>query len=629
MATSLKRALQHLRHALAPHGGPSDEELLARFVAERDEPAFALLVRRHGPMVLGLCRRILRNPHDAEDAFQAAFLVLSCKAGAVVKREAVGGWLYRVAYRVALEARAANARRRAHEKQVQELPQPETPPAEPQDWRPLLDHELTHLPPKYRAAVVLCDLEGEPRKVAAQRLGVPEGTLSSRLVRARALLAGRLARRGLALSAPTVAGLFGGSASACPPPGLVAATVKAVALFTAGRAVAAGSISAEVAALTKGMMKAMLLTRLKAATGTMLTLAVLALGGHAFLQSALAQKTDSLLASGGGASRPAVAAPANLVFRAPAPGPVPLEKAKPAISPANAARVKKLKELPRDVWEIVWGPKPGQVSFLSWERPVEVLDSNTFRPIETIEAGRQLIHFAASGDGRRIAYCTNSTKVEVRDLRGGKVVMIETNNDQPKMAFSPNGKLLATGGYGNDAKLWDAGSGRFVRSLPAGEKGGLTAVFSPNGKLLAVGNRNDITSVYEVATGKRLYTLPEQRSQELKFSPDGRTLAVAYVDGRIGLWNVADGKLLRERKTGATEVYTVDWSPRGDVLATAGRNGKITLWAPGDLSVLKELDGPEWVIRVRFSPDGSRLLSAGGGALAGQVRKVLVWGLDP
>src|SRR5262249_53892979 len=154
------------------------------FLAGRDEAAFAALVRRHGPMVFGVCRRVLRHHHDAEDAFQAAFLVLARKA-AGVRHESLGSWLYTVAYHAALEARAVAARRRADERQVEEMPHPEVSPVEVQDWRPLLDRELHRLPQKYQAALVLCDLEGKSRKDAAGELGIPEGTLSSRLATAR------------------------------------------------------------------------------------------------------------------------------------------------------------------------------------------------------------------------------------------------------------------------------------------------------------------------------------------------------------------------------------------------------------------------------------------------------------
>src|SRR5262245_4169146 len=149
----LRQALDHLPLALAPRDGeaPTDAQLLARFLTHRDEGAFAALVRRHGPLVLGVCRRVLRHAQDAEDAFQAAFLVLARKARSVLKREAVGSWLYVVAYRIAQKARADKARRRAKEMQVEELPHPHVEPAEAHDWRPVLDQELSRLPEKYRA----------------------------------------------------------------------------------------------------------------------------------------------------------------------------------------------------------------------------------------------------------------------------------------------------------------------------------------------------------------------------------------------------------------------------------------------------------------------------------------------
>jgi DNA-directed RNA polymerase specialized sigma24 family protein len=146
MATGLNKVLQHLHRTLAPpDGGLTDGQLLARFVASRDEASFATLVRRHGPMVWRLCLRVLGHVQNAEDAFQATFLVLACKAASVLKRESVGSFLYGVAYRTALKAKALHARRRSRERQVEEMPHPEVTPAEAQDWRPWLDHELKTL----------------------------------------------------------------------------------------------------------------------------------------------------------------------------------------------------------------------------------------------------------------------------------------------------------------------------------------------------------------------------------------------------------------------------------------------------------------------------------------------------
>jgi RNA polymerase sigma factor (sigma-70 family) len=196
MATNLNKVLNHILNP-AGEGGPTDGQLLSRFVVARDEASFAALVRRHGPMVWRLCLRLLGHVHDAEDAFQATFLVLGRKAAAVVKRESVGSFLYGVAYRIAREAKTIDAKRRVHEKQVEEMPQHEVMPDEVQDWRPRLDHELNLLPDQYRAVIVACDLEGRSRKEAARHLGLSEGTVSSRLARGRCLLAKRLSRYGL------------------------------------------------------------------------------------------------------------------------------------------------------------------------------------------------------------------------------------------------------------------------------------------------------------------------------------------------------------------------------------------------------------------------------------------------
>jgi RNA polymerase sigma factor (sigma-70 family) len=253
----------------------SDAQLLERFLATREEAAFAALVRRHGPMVLGVCRRVLRHHQDAEDAFQAAFLVLARKAAAV-RRETLGNWLYTVAYRAALEARAAAARRRARERQVETMPDPEVPPPDVQDWRPLLDRELHRLPEIYRAAVVLCDLEGKSRKEAAGELGIVEGTLSSRLAKARGLLAWRLARRGVSLAGGVLAVGLAREATAAVPASLVNVTVQSAALVAAGGMAA---VATPAAGLGKGVLKAMLWTKVKFVVAAAMVTAVVGAGG--------------------------------------------------------------------------------------------------------------------------------------------------------------------------------------------------------------------------------------------------------------------------------------------------------------------------------------------------------------
>jgi RNA polymerase sigma factor (sigma-70 family) len=281
MATAgLSKALEYLRLELYPDAGETDGQLLARFVAGRDETAFAALVRRYETLVFGVCRRVLRNHHDSEDAFQATFLVLARKADSVAQRETLGCWLSRVAYHVALEVRAVNARRQARERPLADVPNPLVPPSEPQDWRPLLDQEINRLPEKYRSAIILCDLEGRSRKESAGLLGLPEGTLSSRLAMARKMLGERLTRRGVSLTGAALASALAPAvASAGVSSMLMTTTIRAAVLVAAGDSAAA---TTPAAILMKGVLETMFLQKLKIATAALLTMIALGAGGFVY-----------------------------------------------------------------------------------------------------------------------------------------------------------------------------------------------------------------------------------------------------------------------------------------------------------------------------------------------------------
>jgi RNA polymerase sigma factor (sigma-70 family) len=313
MSTSrVSEVMQYLRRtAILPHGvALTDGQLLSRFVEGRDEDAFAALVRRHGPMVWGVCRRLLANHQDAEDAFQATFLVLVRKAATVLPREMVANWLYGVAHMTAQRGRATAAKARRRERQVAEMPEPAV--AEPDLWddlRPLLDQELARLPDSYRVVVVLCDLQGKTRKEAARQLGLPEGTVASRLARTRAMLAKRLARHGLAVSGGTLAAVLSQkAASAGVPRSVVYSTIKAASLVAGGQAAATGLISAKVVALSEGVIKTMLLTKLKIAMAIALGLAVTVVGvgvaGLRFDQLAQGAPDNEIATSAKGPSLP-------------------------------------------------------------------------------------------------------------------------------------------------------------------------------------------------------------------------------------------------------------------------------------------------------------------------------------
>jgi RNA polymerase sigma factor (sigma-70 family) len=257
--------VRHLRR-LALLEGPeaaNDGQLLTRFLSLGDEAAFDLLVRRHGPMVLATCRRVLRGHADAEDAFQAVFLVLARKAAGLTGCQTIGGWMHAVAYRTARKARAALLRRRTKEAVAARPAHEDGPDHEQSELLGLLDRELARLPDRYRQPVVLCELEGVPRRQAAGLLGIPEGTLSSRLATARKMLARRLRLRGAL------------PAALAPLPAPLARAAVQVASAAAGHG--GGPVSAAVLNLSREGARTMILTR-AALAGLVVLVSLLAAG---------------------------------------------------------------------------------------------------------------------------------------------------------------------------------------------------------------------------------------------------------------------------------------------------------------------------------------------------------------
>jgi RNA polymerase sigma factor (sigma-70 family) len=255
-----------------------DAELLRRFAQDADRSAFELLLWRHGPMVLRVCRAVLHDAHAAEDAFQAAFLVLARKAGAIGRREALGAWLYRVAHRIAVKLHRQGKRRDEHERQgldLSALPN-EGPPQDPVaagELRRLLHAEVERLPDKYRAPVVLCYLEGRTNEEAAAQLGWPKGTVSGRLARARDLLRRRLERSGLAGAGGLVVTVLAGEAAAAVPESLIAPTLQAAVASAAGSPLT-GLVSPQVVSLAEGVSVAMNMLKVKLVLGLLLGLTV-------------------------------------------------------------------------------------------------------------------------------------------------------------------------------------------------------------------------------------------------------------------------------------------------------------------------------------------------------------------
>ena len=269
----------------------TDAQLLGAYLDGREEEAFALLVRRHGPMVWGVCRRMLRQVQDAEDAYQATFLILVRKAAAVWPREKLGAWLHGVAFQVARKAQAQALRRFAREKPLAEQPAhaADAPEANP-ELRRFLDRELAALPEKYRTLLILCDLEGHTRREVATQLGCPEGTVAGRLARAREMLARRLARHGPLLSTSALTCFLASEAAASSRP--PAWTVQVL------------HQSADVLALTEGVLHMMSLSKLKLALTLVLGVALGMIGLSGLSPQAQAGKPAGLLTTPGETTTP-------------------------------------------------------------------------------------------------------------------------------------------------------------------------------------------------------------------------------------------------------------------------------------------------------------------------------------
>jgi RNA polymerase sigma factor (sigma-70 family) len=277
---ALGRFLWHIRQL---HGASedSDAQLLERFRSRREEQAFVALVRRHGPLVLGVCRRVLRDDHESEDAFQATFLALARQAGSICRGESLSSWLYGVALRVALRLRAELARRSRHERTAAAQKANGTltdAEAFPADLRLVLDEELARLPPRYRRVLVLCYLQGRTHLEAARELGYPAGSMSRHLARARELLRGRLVRRGVAPSAALLgAELTSLTSRAALTSALVNGTIRTCAMFAIYPG-ASTAIPAKVLALADGALKSMFIANLKIAAAVLIAFCALGTG---------------------------------------------------------------------------------------------------------------------------------------------------------------------------------------------------------------------------------------------------------------------------------------------------------------------------------------------------------------
>jgi RNA polymerase sigma factor (sigma-70 family) len=575
-----------------------DRELLERFRRRRDEAAFAALVRRHGPLVWGVCWRVLGDRHDAEDAFQASFLVLAGKAGTIRRAESLGAWLYRVARQLAIGARGRRARRQRVESghppdDRAALAAGAGPPEELslREALAILDDEVGRLPEKFRAPVVLCYLQGKTNEEAARELGCAPGTLKWRLGRARELLGGRLAARGVSLPAGATTVLLASGA------GQAAAATFPMDPITGA--------SAGAARLAQALIRGMTMTRIKRWALGLLALAVVGVGAAGALRQAAGSGGRGAVATaaqgGGKAQRPAARAdrhgdplPPRALARL---GTVRWRHGTRARALTFAAGGKELVTAGPDgqvcVWDLATGrelrrlgkraePGPGEEPLFS------------LRPI------------ALSADGRRAATCDDGG-VHVWDAVTGKKLRrfpFRNPNHVFALVLTPDGRGLLTSSHEDRIALWDVATGRERRHFeiknrkndPCSNVG--AAAFSPDGKLLAApffeGGIDDQplrtgVRLWDVATGKEVHRFGgpvDEADSALEwpqpvFSPDGKVVARLALDGTAHLHNTADGKeRLSLGRAQEEAISAVVFSPDGRTLAASLGDGRVRLYDP-------------------------------------------------
>ncbi len=351
---SLPRFVRHLRNVVGRQVvlAKDDADLIDRFVTQRDEAAFELLVWRHERMVRCVCRRVLDQDQDVDDACQATFLTLACKAGTIGRRQALGGWLCRVAYRIALRARADAMRRGRHEKEAgghraaQTLAEPAHEESR-RDLRRVVEEEVSRLPEKYRTPVLLCYLEGKTNEEAARQLGCPTGTVVTWLARARQRLRARLARRGVGVSAGTLAAILSApDDAAATSPAFLKQTVQAALAFARDRT-AAGLVSARVALLTRGSLHAMFMNKLKLAAVVALAVCLTGTGSAVLAYRALTGDAPARIPDAGPPQVAGREAPEQVAAALPKPpAPVPDDEEKTE-QKADKPREKERKERER------------------------------------------------------------------------------------------------------------------------------------------------------------------------------------------------------------------------------------------------------------------------------------------
>jgi RNA polymerase sigma factor (sigma-70 family) len=629
--------LHHLISSLrrvASHGegsALSDVQLLERFAATGDEAAFELLAWRHGPMVLGVCRRVLGDVHEVEDAFQATFLVLARKAASAARHRSAGGWLYTVAYRVALRARARRAARTGRERPLDEPPLADTPDpagaASERETKRVIDEEVNRLPEKYRIPFVLFHLEGRSCAEVARELGCPVGTVESWLTRARQRLQRGLKRRGLV-----------------PTPGLFAALGPQEGWRIRAPVLAGGreAVSTEATALAAEVLRGFGAARARVVTVVLLLAAATGLAAAVLPLTEPPKHPEAAPP----AERATAAAPRE---RATIPGRF-LGLNALALSPDGPTLAVAGNDANVTLWDVTTGRLR---NLLRRTAPAYI------RPEHRYAHEWPALALAFSPDGKTLASGSMDQTVKLWDVTKGEekaglpeTLFLEKATFQESVivysvAFSPDGKLLAAaGGFSAPAidatihhplpKAPDARrfqeygavrvrdlATRKVRTFFRGGTGRVTSVaFSPDGKTLAAGQQEGTIRLWDVATGRERACLREraQSVRAVAFSPDGRTLASVQEppDDPVKLWDLASGRVRARLAGHAGPVFALAFSPDG-TLATAGNVPSYVLQNPshatGEVRLWDTVTGRPRGAPLTFRHEGSSVAFGGGGRI--------------
>lgn len=583
----------------------SDGQLLRQFADHNDEDAFALLVRRHGQLVFGVCRRILGHVHDAEDAAQATFLVLARKAGAVAWEESIAGWLHEVAVRVSLDARHALFRRRAREQQTKYLPEKKSAERESVDRTDVLDEELSRLPAKLRAPLILCYLKGCTRDEAAEQLGWTLSLVKTRLEQGRNLLRSRLSKRGLTLGAVLTAALVTRSAEAALP----AAQLGKIS------ALAASPNAASTAAklLASGVLRTMLLTKIRTVALLLVAAAMFVIGVGFAVHAGLARSTNDPVAGHmleqepiRLALAPKKTAALSLKHGDEVRDAIFTTDGKHVISAcfdgtfrrwdiANGKELSRLKyirmnsaiAMSRDGKQIAGGNSRSQL--FAWDAmgDKEIYIRNTRHS--------NVFSLSFSPDGKKIASANGDGTVVLWNAEdGAPLTVMSTGSSRVwSVAFAPKEKLVVSGGEDGKVRLWNSDNGKQVRSFEGLNRNASSVCFSPDGSKIAAADMedsirqnvpkpdglNDTIRIWEVATGKELTVFRTPLTHSIAFSPDGKTLASADRAGTVHLWNVEDGKRRTSWSAHTGAAMCVQFHSSGERLLSAGQDGAVNIWS--------------------------------------------------